>query len=44
MVFETLKIGGTFDNGIRIYSYNGSSKGSYMAKSSSYRFRLKEKS
>ena len=43
MVFETLKIGGTFDNGIRIYDYNGSSKGSYITKSSSHRFRLKKK-
>ena len=44
MVFETLKIGGTFDNEVRIYSFNGISKGSYIAKSSSYEFRLKEKS
>ena len=44
MVFETLKIGSTFDNRIRIYGYNDSSKGSYIAKSSSHRFRLKEKS
>ena len=42
MVFEILKISGTFDNGFRIYSYNRSGKGSYMAKSSGHGVRLKE--
>ena len=35
-MFEILEIGGTFDNGVRIYSHNKSYKESYIAKSSYY--------
>ena len=35
-MFKILKISSTFDNGIRVYGYDGSSKESYITKLACY--------